>query len=580
MSKRSDSSKLSESKKRSAEQASSSQSTKRRKADGGSEYKVDVSENPEVENPPNGSQDNNGNFKTKQVDSPCDSGTEEQNKPVSADTQDDNMKGDVDSSCTDQASAESAKCEVTGDAVKGASGKGEKDCQPSTSQKSSDLAAIAAAEALASLTGGNKVKTEEAPCSSKQASTAMDSDRHVRASSSKDASKSGHQTEAVPADSSSSLLTRNDRDEVEDAGDGDEDESLPGSSSSPSSSLASDNDEDSECAIVSVKMAPEIRQSIAYLAQVQTQLNSLEKRGARLYQRLEVKLERQRRPHLDQRSSITQTIPGFWVTALLNHPYLSPHIDENDEDALSYMTNLEIESFKSNKPGYRIRFHFRRNPYFQNTVLMKELHLGVDGSPVSMSNRILWHRGQDLTGPAEFQRSTRGGYQSFFSWFGDHSYPGRDDIAQILKDDLYRNPLRYYLTPLWHPRENGSAPKPASSSSNTANRNGSGSGSQECVVISDSDDDEPEESSQESCREGKQTEDDEDEEEHEGRHIAGWEDSNIEVGESSHEERDEEVVDVEEMGSSQDSRAGHTQESRDEEEDDVDVDEEGDQKDN
>ena len=26
---------------------------------------------------------------------------------------------------------------------------------------------------------------------------------------------------------------------------------------------------------------------------------------------------------------------------------------------------------------------------------------------------------------------------------------------QILKDDLYRDPLRYYLTPLWEPRENG-----------------------------------------------------------------------------------------------------------------------------
>lgn len=88
----------------------------------------------------------------------------------------------------------------------------------------------------------------------------------------------------------------------------------------------------------------------------------------------------------------------------MNHPQLSAHIDETDEDALSYMTNLEvstsrlpssasavgglhtsprvppqIESFDNNKVGYRIRFHFRRNPYFQNNIIMKELHVGMRG---------------------------------------------------------------------------------------------------------------------------------------------------------------------------------------------------------
>lgn len=95
----------------------------------------------------------------------------------------------------------------------------------------------------------------------------------------------------------------------------------------------------------------------------------------------------------------------------MNHPHLSAHIDETDEDALSYMTNLEVkhltlymqseyyflgspvsfmqlifivvikqvETFKNNKLGYRICFHFRRNPFFQNKVIVKELHLGIGG---------------------------------------------------------------------------------------------------------------------------------------------------------------------------------------------------------
>lgn len=38
----------------------------------------------------------------------------------------------------------------------------------------------------------------------------------------------------------------------------------------------------------------------------------------------------------------------FFVTSmcqLLNHPHLSAHIDETDEDALSYMTDLEVGHF-------------------------------------------------------------------------------------------------------------------------------------------------------------------------------------------------------------------------------------------
>lgn len=301
MSKQVDSDKLSDSKKRSSstEQGCSSLRSKLRKVDDGSEDKVDAPEKTEPAAQKADARNDGGESKSREDNSHGESET------PAAYTLDSSRKGDVDSSSAGQAGSNSEKCEPSAEGAEAATDDGEKECRPSTSEKRSDSAAIAAAEALASLTGGNKAKSaEEMPCSSKQAIH------------SKDLPKAGQQTEAAPADSSSSLLTRDDRDDDEDAGDGDEDDSLPGSSSTPSSSLASDNDEDSECAIVSVKMAPEIRQSIAHLAQVQTQLNGLEKKGARLYQRLELKLERQRRPHLDQRSAITQTIPGFWVTAV------------------------------------------------------------------------------------------------------------------------------------------------------------------------------------------------------------------------------------------------------------------------
>ncbi|XP_038864025.1 protein SET-like isoform X3 [Salvelinus namaycush] len=390
------------------------------------------------------------------------------------------------------------------------------DCRPSTSLDQSDSAAIAAAEALASLTGaaaGEEVIKQTSFSSKKVGHYERMGHKGKRGDqeSSKERSKPerGLHTQAAAADSSTSLrgVGREDAENMPDVDE--EDDSIPGSSSTPSSSFPSDNDDDDgECAIVSVKMAPEIRQSVALLAQVQMRLDALEKKGARLHQRLELKLSRQRRPHVDQRSSIIQAIPGFWVTALLNHPHLSAHIDKTDEGALSYMTNLEIESFKTNKLGYRIGFHFKRNPYFQNNIIVKELHLGMAGSPVSFSNPILWHRGQNLTLHSEPRRSGRGVYQTFFSWFSDHASPGRDDIAQILKDDLFRNPLRYYLTPLWEPRQNGSTsgPKPADNS----NR-------EDCVVISDSDDDDEEEQAKSGRGLSREEENEDEDEEHGGR---------------------------------------------------------------
>lgn len=189
--------------------------------------------------------------------------------------------------------------------------------RPKTPLDQSDSAAIAAAEALASLTGGDREDSQETPCSSEKAKQVKQGNK-IKQRGGHQSSRVGSKTQAAAADSSTSVHStdREDADEVPEADEGDE--SMSGSSSTPSSSFPSDNEEndDGECAIVSVKMAPEMRQSVALLAQVQMRLEALEKRSARLHQRLDLKISRQRRPHLDQRSSITKTIPGFWVTAV------------------------------------------------------------------------------------------------------------------------------------------------------------------------------------------------------------------------------------------------------------------------
>ncbi|KAF4072338.1 hypothetical protein AMELA_G00261910 [Ameiurus melas] len=432
----------------------------------------------------------------------------------------------------------------------------------------SDCATIVAAEALASLTGGGDRGTET-PCSSKQALGENTASKQSRA----ELERSGRAEDSCSVSALRGVgaeargRARRADEEEEEVEDDDDDDSLPGSSLTASSSDDDDNDdqEREECAIVSVQMAPELRRSVALLAHVQMRLDALEKKGARLHRRLELKLGRQRRPHLQQRAAIAQSIPGFWLTALLNHPHLSAQIDENDEDALSYMINLEIETFKNNKLGYRICFHFRRNPFFQNKVILKELHLGLGGSPVSFSSPIVWHHGQSLTRNGEPRRNSRGVYESFFHWFDDHSSPGMDEIAQILKDDLYKDPLRYYLTPLWEPRENGSTSKP------TQNSNGD-----ECVIISDSDDD------HELVSQDQQEDQDDEDNEDEGPGT-GAGDSDQDGVESSTEERQEEEVDIEEVDELCHSASSEVRElgqEDDDDDDDIEVNEDEEEEEN
>lgn len=35
--------------------------------------------------------------------------------------------------------------------------------------------------------------------------------------------------------------------------------------------------------------------------------------------------------------------------------------------------------------------------------------------------------------------------ESFFTWFTDHADAGADELGEVIKDDIWPNPLQYYL---------------------------------------------------------------------------------------------------------------------------------------
>uniref|UniRef100_A0A2K6FPE0 SET nuclear proto-oncogene n=1 Tax=Propithecus coquereli TaxID=379532 RepID=A0A2K6FPE0_PROCO len=146
-------------------------------------------------------------------------------------------------------------------------------------------------------------------------------------------------------------------------------------------------------------------------------------------------------------------IPHFWVTTFVNHPQASALLGEEDEEAPHYLTRVEVTEFEDIKSGYRTDLYFDGNPYFENKVLSQEFHLNERGDPSSKSAEIKWKSGKDLTKRSS-QTQNKGSRkrqheepESFFTWFTDHSDAGADALGEVIKDDIWPNPLQYYLVP-------------------------------------------------------------------------------------------------------------------------------------
>ncbi|KAK9890022.1 hypothetical protein WA026_008829 [Henosepilachna vigintioctopunctata] len=182
----------------------------------------------------------------------------------------------------------------------------------------------------------------------------------------------------------------------------------------------------------------------------QIEIDNLNVKASEEILEIEQKFNQLRKPYFKKRSEIIKSINNFWFTAIMNHPDLCSIVDEREEECLQFLNRIEVEEFEDIKSGYQIDFHFDENPFFENAVLTKEFHL-EPGSPKSQSTLIKWKDNNDLTKPSDktgkSSRKRKLETKSFFGWFTDHVDPVSDDIAEVFKDDLWQNPLHFYLVP-------------------------------------------------------------------------------------------------------------------------------------
>jgi template-activating factor I len=190
--------------------------------------------------------------------------------------------------------------------------------------------------------------------------------------------------------------------------------------------------------------------AIERIDEVQNEIDRLNEQASEEILKVEQKYNKMRQPHFQRRTDLISKIPNFWVTAFVNHPQVSALLSEEDEEALQYLKKVEVQEFEDIKSGYKINFYFDENPYFDNKCITKEFHLNETGEPSSKSTPITWKPGKDLTksktaaGKGDHKR-THSDQESFFGWFLDHNDAGADELGEVIKDDIWPNPLQYYL---------------------------------------------------------------------------------------------------------------------------------------
>lgn len=196
----------------------------------------------------------------------------------------------------------------------------------------------------------------------------------------------------------------------------------------------------------------ETQKALEEIDSCQNEIDALNEKASEEILTVEQKYNKLRKPLYDSRNKLIEKIPQFWVTAFVNHPQISAILDEEEEECLHSLKQVEVEEFEDIKSGYHIKLFFDNNKYFTNGVLEKQFHLSTSGSdgawdPASSSTKIDWKKGQNLVAKAEALKNKKSGLRTFFQWFCDNTEPSADDIAEVIKDDMWPNPLQYYLSP-------------------------------------------------------------------------------------------------------------------------------------
>lgn len=190
--------------------------------------------------------------------------------------------------------------------------------------------------------------------------------------------------------------------------------------------------------------------SIEKLQEIQDELEKVNEKASDEVLEVEKKYNEIRKPVYDKRNEIISSIPDFWLTAFLSHPALSELVSEEDHKVFKHLTSIEVEDSKDVKSGYSITFNFSPNPYFEDTRLTKTFTFLDEGTTKVTATSIKWKEGMGIpNGVDNEKKGNKRAHieESFFTWFSETQQSDddiHDEVAEIIKEDLWPNPLTYF----------------------------------------------------------------------------------------------------------------------------------------
>jgi template-activating factor I len=194
--------------------------------------------------------------------------------------------------------------------------------------------------------------------------------------------------------------------------------------------------------------------SIEKLQEIQDELEKINEEASDKVLEVEQKYNEVRRPVYDKRKDIIDSIPDFWLTAFVSHPALGELLNDKDQLVFKHLRSIEVEDFKDVKSGYSITFNFNDNEFFEDKKLTKTYTFLDEGTTKVTATSIKWKEGHGITnGVSDDKKGNKRTHEeeeSFFTWFSETQKEGtediHDEIAEIIKEDLWPNPLNYFAT--------------------------------------------------------------------------------------------------------------------------------------
>ncbi|CAA7043268.1 unnamed protein product [Microthlaspi erraticum] len=196
--------------------------------------------------------------------------------------------------------------------------------------------------------------------------------------------------------------------------------------------------------------------SMEKLQEIQDDLEKINEQANDEILKVEQKYNVIRKPVYDKRNEAIKSIPDFWIAAFMSHPALGELLTEEDQKIFKFLSSLEVDDAEEVK--YSITFHFNPNPFFEDAKLTKTFTFFEEGTSslapgttIATATPIKWKEGKGLQNGVSHDVKIGDKRalpeESFFTWFTDDQHSENeinDEVADIIREDLWINPLAYF----------------------------------------------------------------------------------------------------------------------------------------